>query len=237
MMKRSQGWQMSKNNPRKDTSQRKTLEGISQEEWLDAHLKGFEKWIQQYKRIVKDKSPHMALGDIQIASDNETQSSQLQEAFLDTWKIIITKVKSPENIEHIRNTLDDLMGDYDFLARKLRRRFGSNYGLEGFKTGSTKKKSKDYEPRRLHMKFIRAQLESGVTNAATAWDNFVHEGLKGDSVVGGEKFKIEFTYLKLEADVIIGKSEKYQILRRHFCDQFRYQKKKMKIADKKDKTD
>ena len=117
-MKRSQGWQMSKNNSRKDTSQRKTLKGISQEEWLDVHLRGFEKWIQQYKRIVIDKLPHMALGDIPIASDKQTQSSQLQEAFLDVWKIIITKVVSPENIEQVRNTLDDLMGDYDFLEQK-----------------------------------------------------------------------------------------------------------------------
>ena len=228
---------MAEDKPQTEEELRFLEEILPQEKMVESLLEGFKSWVQQYKRVVIDESPPMAQGDIQIASDNETQSSQLQEAFLDAWKIIITKVKSPENIEHVRNTLDDLMGDYDFLKRKLRRRFGSSYGLEGFKTGSTKKKSKDYEPRRLHMKFIRAQLESGVTNAATAWDNFVHEGLKGDSVVDGEKFKIEFTYLKLEANVIIGKSEKYQILRRHFCDQFRYQKKKMKIADKKDKSD
>ena len=228
---------MAEDKPQTEEELRFLEEILPQEKMVESLLEGFKSWVQQYKRVVIDESPPMAQGDIPIASDKQTQSSQLEKAFLDAWEIIITKVVSPENIEQVRNTLDDLMGDYDFLKRKLRRRFGSSYGLEGFKTRSTKKKSKDYEPRRLHMKFIRAQLESGVTNAATAWDNFVHEGLKGDSVVDGEKFKIEFTYLKLEANVIIGKSEKYQILRRHFCDQFRYQKKKMKIADKKDKSD
>jgi len=228
---------MAEDKPQTEEELRFLEEILPQEKMVESLLEGFKSWVQQYKRVVIDESPPMAQGDIPIASDKQTQSSQLEKAFLDAWEIIITKVVSPENIEQVRNTLDDLMGDYDFLERKLRGRFGINYGLEGFKTRSTKKKSKDYEPRRLHMKFIRAQLESGLTNAATAWDNFVHEGLKGDSVVDGEKFKIEFTYLKLEANVIIGKSEKYQILRRHFCDQFRYQKKKMKIADKKDKTD
>ena len=236
-MKQSQREQMAEDKPQTEEELRFLEEILPQEKMVESLLEGFKSWVQQYQRVVIDESPHMAQGDISIASDKQIQSNQLEKAFLDSWEIITTKVVSPENIEKVRNTLDDLMGDYDFLERKLRGRFGSNYGLEGFKTGSTKKKSKDYEPRRLHMKFIRAQLESGVTNAATAWDNFVHEGLKGDSVVDGEKFKIEFTYLKLEADVIIGKSEKYQILRRHFCDQFRYQKKKMKIADKKDKSD
>ena len=236
-MKQSQREQMAEDKPQTEEELRFLEEILPQEKMVESLLEGFKSWVQQYQRVVIDESPHMAQGDIPIASDKQIQSNQLEKAFLDSWEIITTKVVSPENIEKVRNTLDDLMGDYDFLERKLRGRFGDNYGLEGFKTGSTKKKSKDYEPRRLHMKFIRAQLESGVTNAATAWDNFVHEGLKGDSVVDGEKFKIEFTYLKLEADVIIGKSEKYQILRRHFCDQFRYQKKKMKIADKKDKSD
>ena len=228
---------MAEDKPQTEEELRFLEEILPQEKMVESLLEGFKSWVQQYKRVVIDESPPMAQGDIPIASDKQTQSSQLEKAFLDAWEIIITKVVSPENIEQVRNTLDDLMGDYDFLERKLRGRFGDNYGLEGFKTRSTKKKPKDYEPRRLHTKFIQAQLESGVTKAAKAWDNFVHEGLKGDSVVDGEKFKIEFTYLKLEADVIIGKSEKYQILRRHFCDQFRYQKKKMKIADKKDKTD
>ena len=120
---------------------------------------------------------------------------------------------SPENIEQVRNTLDDLMGDYDFLEQKIKRRFGNTYGLEGFKNGSTKKKSKDYEPRRLHMKFIQTQLESGVLKAATAWDNSVHEGLKGSSVIDGENFRIE---TKNSIKHVISESEQYPTSTEHF---------------------
>ena len=189
------------------------FEKLPQEKVVEFLLGGFEGWIQLYQE-------HL---DSSISSNKRRKSRQLQEAFLDAWKIIITKVVSPENIEHVRNTLDDLMGDYDFLARKLRRRFGSNYGLEGFKTGSTKKKSKDYEPRRLHTKFIQAQLESGVTKAAKAWDNFVHEGLKGSSVIDGEEFRIE---TKNSIKYVTSESEHYPVDRTFFCDVFRDRKRK-----------
>ena len=119
------------------------------------------------------------------------------------------------------------MGNYDFLERKIWRRFGNNYGLEGLKTGSTKKKSKDYEPRRLHMKFIQTQLESGVVKAATAWKNFVCEGLKGDAVIDGEKFIID-PKKPNEAYTVIGEKETYSVDRTFFCDQFRYRAKQIK---------
>ena len=85
---------------------------------------------------------------------------------------------SPENIEKVRNTLDDLMGDYDFLERKLRGRFGDNYGLEGFKTRSTKKKPKDYEPRKLHTKLILSQVKNGTSMRRALSETEVKELLR-----------------------------------------------------------
>ena len=214
---------MAEDKPQTEEELRFLEEILPQEKMVESLLEGFKSWVQQYKRVVIDESPPMAQGDIPIASDKQTQSSQLEKAFLDAWEIIITKVVSPENIEQVRNMLDDLMGDYDFLERKLRGRFGDNYGLEGFKTRSTKKKPKDYEPRRLHTKFIQAQLESGVTKAAKAWDNFVHEGLKGSSVIDGEDFRIE---IKNSIKYVISESEHYPVDRTFFCDVFRDRKRK-----------
>ncbi|MFZ9115048.1 MAG: hypothetical protein ACO24D_18185, partial [bacterium] len=120
---------MAEDKPQTEEELRFLEEILPQEKMVESLLEGFKSWVQQYKRVVIDESPPMAQGDIPIASDKQTQSSQLQEAFLDAWKIIITKVVSPDSIEQVINTLDDLMGDYDFLERKLRGRFGRNYGM------------------------------------------------------------------------------------------------------------
>jgi|TARA_B100001093_G_scaffold437352_1_gene436222 hypothetical protein len=97
---------------------------------------------------------------------------------------------SPENIEKVRNTLDDLMGDYDFLERKLRGRFGSVYGLEGFKTRSTKKKSKDYEPLRLHTKLIWSHVKNGTSKNRECWNNLIYEGKNGNLILDGDIVEI-----------------------------------------------
>ena len=73
------------------------------------------------------------------------------------------------------------------------------------------------------MKFIQTQLESGVLKAATAWDNSVHEGLKGSSVIDGENFRIE---TKNSIKHVISESEQYPIDRTFFCDVFRDRKRK-----------
>ena len=156
------------------------LEKLPQEKLVESLLGGFKGWVQQYQE-------HL---DSPISSNKRKQSSQLQKAFLDAWEIIITKVVSPENIEQVRNTLDDLIGDYDFLERKLRGRFGDNYGLEGFKTRSTKKKSKDYEPRKLHTKLILSQVKNGTSKTEECWNNLIYEGKNGKLILDGDIIEI-----------------------------------------------
>ena len=214
---------MAEDKPQTEEELRFLEEILPQEKMVESLLEGFKSWVQQYKRVVIDESPPMAQGDIPIASDKQTQSSQLEKAFLDAWEIIITKVVSPENIEQVRNTLDDLMGDYDFLERKLRGRFGINYGLEGFKTRSTKKKPKDYEPRKLHTKLILSQVKNGTSTTEECWNNLIYEGKNGNLIVDGNIVEIYPEGKKNEAMKLKSKRiDEYEIDYETFARNFSY---------------
>lgn len=153
------------------------LEKLPQEKLVESLLGGFKGWVQQYQE-------HL---DSPISSNKRKQSSQLQEAFLGAWEIIITKVVSPENIEQVRNTLDDLMGDYDFLERKIRGRFGRNYGLGRLKRSQGRPRGAS----RPHTQFIDQKIDEGVTEFQQIWREFRRLDAQSEFQIDGESLVID----------------------------------------------